>query len=40
MCEKDIILFFNVYLGLLEYANKKLRVTNLKKNLSQRKSTN
>lgn len=31
MCEKDIILFFNAYLGLLEYANKKLRVTNLKK---------
>lgn len=31
MCENDINLFFKVYLGLLEYANKKLRVTNLKK---------
>lgn len=27
----DVDLFFKVYLGLLEYANKKLRVTNIKK---------
>ena len=31
MCEDDVKTFFKIYLGLLEYANKKLRVTNLKK---------